>query len=315
MSFKITQGLFQFDFTDHYAVLGVPLDAEPNPIRKRYMKIARRLHPDSCKAESKEDQKLASDLLAKLVSPAYNKLTKDRDRTEYMVVLKTMAKRLVKEKDTLVLNSESAKQLLTSQNLDEDYKKCLEELTPKEYESFSTTLEIIGQISELNLVYLLRKQSSGQSLTKAQPASKPATPKQTATPTAKTSASSEEKKKPAAAASSSKVDRYYKRAEEFMKLDNFTEAVVQLKEAIKVDPKNSQCHGLLGMVYLKQKQMSMAKIHIGQALKLNPQEPVALKAKKQMTKPAAEGSGKSKGKAGKQDKSGGGLFGLFGKKK
>ena len=315
MSFKITQGLFQFDFTDHYAVLGVPLDAEPNPIRKRYMQIARRLHPDSCKAESKEDQKLASDLLAKLVSPAYNTLTKERDRTEYMVILKTMAKRLVKEKDKLVLNSESAKQLLTSQNLEEDYKKCLKELMPKQYESFSMTLEIIGQISELNLVYLLKKQGSGQSLTKSQPASKPAKPAPQPAPTATPpSASSQEKKKPAAA-SSSKVDRYYKRAEEFMKLENLTEAAIQLKEAIKIEPKNSKCHGLLGMVYLKQKQMSMAKIHVVQALKLNPQEPVALQAKKQMTKPADAGSGKSKGKAGKQDKSGGGLFGLFGKKK
>jgi cytochrome c-type biogenesis protein CcmH/NrfG len=100
-----------------------------------------------------------------------------------------------------------------------------------------------------------------------------------------------------------------------MTVDNLSEAVAQLKEAIKLEPKNSQCHGLLGMVYLKQKQLSMAKIHVNQALKLNPEEPVALKAKKLMTKTADGGSGKSKGKAGKQDKSGGGLFGLFGKKK
>ncbi|NET30382.1 MAG: molecular chaperone DnaJ [Okeania sp. SIO1I7] len=226
-----------------------------------------------------------------------------------------MAKRLVKEKDQLTLNSESAKQLLSSQNLDEDYKKCLQKLSPKQYESFSSSLEIIGQISELNLVYLLQKQSSGQSLNQSQTASKPAANKQKTAPNATPAASDQEKKKPAAAASSSKVEAYYKRAEEFMELDNLTEAAIQLKEAIKVEPKNSKCHGLLGVVYLKQKKMSMAKIHIGQALKLNPQETVALEAKKQMTKAAVQGSGKSKGKAGKQDKSGGGLFGLFGKKK
>ncbi len=316
MSFKITQGLFKFDFTDHYAVLGVPLDAEANPIRKRYMQIARRLHPDSCKAESKKDQKLASSLLAKLVSPAYNQLTKERDRTEYMVILKTMAKRLVQEKDKLKLNTEAAKQLLTSQNLDEDYKKALKELADKQYEAFSNTLEIIGQISELNLVYILRKQSSGQSLTKSQPAAKPATPAATpaATQTENSAASSEETKK-TAPASSAQVDRYYKKAEECMNVDNLSEAVAQLKEAIKIEPKSSKCHGLLGMVYLKQKQLSMARIHVNQALKLNPEEPVALKAKEQMTKPVDGASGKSKGKAGKQDKSGGGLFGLFGKKK
>ncbi len=315
MSFKITQGLFQFDFTDHYAVLGVPLDAQPNPIRKRYMQIARRLHPDSCKAETPEEQKLASNLLAKLVSPAYNQLTKDRDRAEYTVVLKTMAKRLVQEKDRLKINSESAKKLLTSQNFDEDYKKALEELANQEYESFSKTLEIMGQISELNLVYLLRKQSSGKSLTAAPPAAKPAP--QAATPTAAAVTPVEEKKPaaPSAPKSASRVDKLCDRAEELMKLENFAEAVVQLKEAIKLEPKNSKCHGLLGMVYLKQNQASMAKVHISQALKLNPQEPVALKAKKELEKPAEQSSGKSKDKAGKQDKSGGGLFGLFGKKK
>ncbi len=315
MSFKITQGLFQFDFTDHYAVLGVPLDAQPNPIRKRYMQIARRLHPDSCKAETPEEQKLASSLLAKLVSPAYNQLTKDRERAEYTVVLKTMAKRLVKEKDQLKINSESAKKLLTSQNFDEDYKKALEELANQEYESFSKTLEIMGQISELNLVYLLRKQSSGKSLTAAPPTAKPAP--QAATPTAAAVTPVEEKKPgaPSAPKSASRVDKLCDRAEELMKLDNFAEAVVQLKEAIKLEPKNSKCHGLLGMVYLKQNQASMAKVHISQALKLNPQEPVALKAKKELEKPAEQSSGKSKDQAGKQDKSGGGLFGLFGKKK
>jgi tetratricopeptide (TPR) repeat protein len=233
-----------------------------------------------------------------------------------MVIVKTMAKRLVKEKDQLQLKTDAAKQLLNSQNLDEDYKKALQELTPKQYESFSQTLEIIGHISELNLVYILRKQSSGQSLTSSKPAAK-AAPKPAASPVAQPAAqpaaSGEEKKKPAV--SSSKIDRYYSQAEEFMKLGNLTEAVVQLKEATKLDPKNSKCHGLLGMVYLKQKQMSMAKIHVTQALKLNPEEPVALQAKKQMTKPAEQGSSKSKGKSGKQDKSGGGLFGLFGKKK
>jgi len=34
--FKIDSGLFQFDFTDHHAVLGVPIDADFKDIRKRY---------------------------------------------------------------------------------------------------------------------------------------------------------------------------------------------------------------------------------------------------------------------------------------
>lgn len=52
MSFKIKSGLFKFDLTDHHAILGVPVDADFKDIRKRYLQIARRLHPDSCGAKT-----------------------------------------------------------------------------------------------------------------------------------------------------------------------------------------------------------------------------------------------------------------------
>ncbi|TAF42574.1 MAG: molecular chaperone DnaJ, partial [Oscillatoriales cyanobacterium] len=55
MSFEMTKGLFKFDFTDQHAILGVPLDAEFNDIRKRYMKIVRRLHSDTCPFENQAD--------------------------------------------------------------------------------------------------------------------------------------------------------------------------------------------------------------------------------------------------------------------
>ena len=56
--FTFTQGLFKFDFTDHYAILGVSLDAEFAEVRKRYMKLARRLHPDTCPLENETDKEL-----------------------------------------------------------------------------------------------------------------------------------------------------------------------------------------------------------------------------------------------------------------
>ncbi|NET50396.1 MAG: J domain-containing protein, partial [Merismopedia sp. SIO2A8] len=46
MALKIDRGLFNTDFTDHHAVLGVPIDASSKDVRKRYLRIARRLHPD-----------------------------------------------------------------------------------------------------------------------------------------------------------------------------------------------------------------------------------------------------------------------------
>ena len=80
MSFKFDSGLFQFDFTDHHAVLGVSVDADIKEIRKRYIKIARRLHPDSCTAESKADKERANQLLSKLVNPAYEKFSHESSR-------------------------------------------------------------------------------------------------------------------------------------------------------------------------------------------------------------------------------------------
>lgn len=56
MSFKIQQGLFKLDIVDRHAILGVPIDADSKQIRQRYLKVAYRLHPDTCKAES-ETQK------------------------------------------------------------------------------------------------------------------------------------------------------------------------------------------------------------------------------------------------------------------
>ncbi len=310
MSFKIAQGLFEYDFTDHYAILGVALDASGNDIRKRYMQIARRLHPDSCKAETQEGKKLASDLFSKLVNPAYTKLSADNQRMEYGVVLRKMGERLAQEKDKIHLTFAPAQQLLEAQDLDASYAKSLQELAKTQYESFENTLHVIGEISQLNLVYLLRKQLAGGTTPKRQPAPAAAPAVPAAAPAVPAT--------PKPAAASSKVDSYYRRAQDAMAAGNLTLAVIELKEALKVEPKNSSCHGLLGMVYLKQNQVTLAKVHINQALKLNPQESVALEAQKTLEAPAKPAaSNNTKAKPGKDDKkSGGGFFGgLFGGKK
>jgi tetratricopeptide (TPR) repeat protein len=50
-----------------------------------------------------------------------------------------------------------------------------------------------------------------------------------------------------------------------------------LHTALKLDSTNSKCHALLGIVYLNQDLVGMAKISFRQALKINPREPLALK--------------------------------------
>ena len=103
MSYKIDSGLFLFDFTDHHAVLGVPVDADFKEIRKRYLQIARRLHPDTCQAASVVDKQLANSLLSKLVNPAYEKFSIERNRAEYVVLLREMSKRLTQEAASIQL--------------------------------------------------------------------------------------------------------------------------------------------------------------------------------------------------------------------
>ena len=78
----------------------------------------------------------------------------------------------------------------------------------------------------------------------------------------------------------------------------------------------------MGVVYLKQNQTTMAKVHINKALQLNPQEPIALKGKQFLDQMAKKNGGHptpaAKNTQGKQanDSGNGGLFGgLFGGKK
>lgn len=316
MSFAIERGLFKFDFTDHHAILGVPVGAEFNEIRKRYLKIARRLHPDSCKAESEEEKKLANDFFSKLVSPAYSKFSNERERAEYTVLLGMIGKRVLQEGAKIQIQSDLAKQLSQAKELEKAYKTLVANLAEQQYESLAKSLEVIAQISELNMVYLMRKESKGAVAGAAGQTKQPSPAAAGAAP-ARTPAAAAPP--PPAAKAESRVDAYCRRAEDWMASKNFAQATLELKDALKIEPKNSRCHGMLGMVYLKQNQPAMAKVHVNKALELNPSEPVALEAKKLMEKPPQKADGKGAqpaSKSGKPEQPGGGFFGgLFGGKK
>lgn len=319
MSFKIDNGLFKFDFTDQHAILGVPVDADFKDIRKRYLQIARRLHPDSCAAESQADKQRASQLLSKLVNPAYEKFSKDAVRAEYIVLLKQMGKRLVQESASIELKNELSKQLAQTNNIDHAYKTSLSQLAQKQYDSFDQVLQLIAQISELNLVYLMRK--GGNAFQLAPP------PVGTGTNPGGKNAATPPPPPPAPSAPETIVEQYFRRAQALMAKNNFAQARVELQDALKLEPNNSRCHSLMGVVYLKQNQTTMAKVHINKALQLNPRDPMALKAKQLLDQVAQKAGDKqtapsktsqatpTQGKP--SDKSGGGgMFGgLFGGKK
>lgn len=317
MSIKIEQGLFQSDFTDHHAVLGVPIDAEAKDIRKRWLQISRRLHPDSLTGEDDAHKQAATEILSKLVNPAYELLKDDRERSEYLLLLKLKGKQAIKQQAMNQLVSQEAKTLLQAKDPAKSYREVLRQLSAKQYDTLDGIVPVTGQISELNLAYLMRMESQdGIKITA--PSATTTTTVQSATPASGTAAP------PAPAAPKlSIVDQYYRRAEEFMAKKSYAEAIKELRDALKLEPTNARCHTLLGTLYLAQKQNTMAKIHFQQALKHNPNDSKAqegLRRLGQMAEPGAKTAGASKTppkSTSKPDKSaGGGLFGrLFGGKK
>ena len=80
MSLKIDGGLFTYDFIDHHAILCVPVDADFKEIRKRYLQIARKLHPDSSSLGNESDKQKANQLLSRLVNPAYEKFSVEQTK-------------------------------------------------------------------------------------------------------------------------------------------------------------------------------------------------------------------------------------------
>lgn len=333
MSFQIERGLFKYDFTDHHAVLGMPIGADVKEVRKRYLKIARRLHPDSCKAASDAEKKLASQLLSKLVNPAYEQLSQNNNR-DYLVSLGHMGRRLAAEGAKAPLASEAAQQLFRSggANLDNAYRSLVQKLATTQYDSLNPVLDKIAEISELNMVYLIL--SKGEILksggrVEPRPVSEdsrkgPATTKDAqrkdlrpTPPGAPGSPGS-----PIADSGLTRAAEYVRRAEGYMSKNNFAAAVLELREALKLDPNNSRCHSLLGAAYLKQNQATMAKVHINKALQLNPKDELAMKGKQYLDKLAQKAGGGTQQKvtpqppAGKpQDKPTDRKFWPFGGKK
>ncbi len=363
MSFQIERGLFKLDFIDHHAILGISVDADVKEVRKRYLKIARRLHPDSCKAESEDEKKLANQLLSKLVNPAYEELS--QSNREYEAKLRYMGKRLSGEAGKFTLPAQAAKQLSQAgANLDIVYKTAVQNIASNEYESLSQVLEKIAELSELNMVYLTLKEGRGEGIKPggARPGtgtgttgSRPGTGTGTtgSRPGTGTGATGSRPgmgtgttgsrpgmgtSMPGASAGSSgtlpdsqggsRVGEYIRRAEGYMAKGNFAGAVLELREALKLDQNNSNSHTLLGLAYLKQNQATMAKVHLNKALQLNPKDERALKGKQYLdklaqkntgstgsTKPAEVPSKPPESKPPGKPSSGGLFGGLFGGKK
>ncbi|MFZ9736494.1 MAG: DnaJ domain-containing protein [Prochlorotrichaceae cyanobacterium] len=322
MSFKIETGLFLLDeFTDCHAILGVSVEADAKVIRKRYLKVAQRLHPDSFIDSSESEKQLATQVFSKLVGPAYNTLCKDRERKEYLLLIGLKGKQAIQQRTSISQFCDLAKELGNSNNLQEDYEKAIASLGEMQFNDLNKSLEITGQLSELNLVYLMRREAADQ---KILPSRSTATSSAAPSSPSPASNSSSPTNDPPPKAKPSIVENYLRRAEEYMDKNAHAQAILELRDALNINPKDSRCHSLMGMIYLKQNQLTMAKVSIKRALELNPQDANALKCKVQLerlgqsleTKSSSSSSGKPKATGSNDAKKGGGLFGgLFGGKK
>ncbi len=320
MPFEINRGLGKYNSTrDLHAALGITLGATPGDIRKRYLKIAKSLHPDS--RDDGDDKKLASDLLSKLINPAYQVLSQEKEREEYEIILRLLGQQLVAGQIPLDTDSEIVQAILKAPNPQAVYLEALEALVKNQYENLSTSLAITEQISELNLAYLWRQQGGNAPPAYAQSKSAGASPAfyGTTAPTASTPSpgSVDPAKSTVPPGTSGSADtyteQYVRRAQEFMKKGSYQPAIKELRDALKLNPSSSRCHALMGEIYLQQGQATMAKVSFRRALELNPQEAKAVAGMEVVAKLEKKNLQKAQQtpppKAG-----GGGLFGLFGKK-
>lgn len=293
MLFPIKQGLFKYDIEDHYAILGAPLDADSKQIRDRYLKIAFQLHPDTCKAKTDSDRRLANQLLSKLVNPAYKILSTERNRAEFQLILAQVGKNLLFDADFLSsLRGVSQQLSQATQNADLLYHRLSHPLLARQYEDLAGFFEITSQISELNLVYLGIKQ--GQVITP--PLTPSTTPQPSPQDDSKDSTSLEDYQtiqprkgknddKPATEkAATTPLEKAFKRASEQMENKRYSQSIAELQEILKNNPQNSRAHALIGWAYLKTNQETMAKVHINKAIAIDPTDPIAKQAKQALNK-------------------------------
>ncbi|MBF2089151.1 MAG: DnaJ domain-containing protein [Synechococcales cyanobacterium K44_A2020_017] len=260
--------------SDPYAVLGLSVSADDRRVLKRYRIVAKQLHPDVYQATEDATKSLAGQILARLVNPAYQKLKQDSGRAEVMATLRFRVRRAAKDAPIAPQGS-LAKRLLTvpSHSLETFYEEAIASLIDHQYQALDQFEATTLQLGELNLVYLQLKM--GEPLLREKRSG--IVPKKEAQPIQFASIPTEERQPEL-----SYAQRHYHRAQEYIKKKNWSMAVQELRDAIRLEPEHGQYHAVLARVYLVQNLQGMAKVHFRQALKLDPENPLALKYAEQV---------------------------------
>jgi tetratricopeptide (TPR) repeat protein len=112
------------------------------------------------------------------------------------------------------------------------------------------------------------------------------------------------------------ITSYIRRAQDGLKAENYARVILEIRDALKLDPNHSTCHALLGLAYLRQNQTSMARVHINQAVKANPKDPIVIESKKELDQTLNPNIAMQGSQGKKDNKDGKNFWTLFnGKKK
>lgn len=290
-------------FSDPYAVLGISVTADDRRVLKRYRSVAKLLHPDRFINNQPNERQQATLMFGRLVNPAYQKVKQEKNRAETLATLRFRVRQMNWD-EPFEPKGAIARQLLRTaiSEVDIVYEQAVTSLAEAQYQPLEQFEAYTKQLEELNLVYLrlkmgelIREKATGLVPAPRKDVMKYHAPKST------TSA-----QEPV-----NYADRHYHRAQEYMKKANWAMAVQELRDAIRLEATRGEYHSLLAKAYLMQNLPGMAKVHFRQALKFNPQDPLALAHVKRLNIQVDAPEPEKSSEPGK----GNGFFGLFAKKK
>jgi tetratricopeptide (TPR) repeat protein len=224
--------------------------------------------------------------------------------------------------------SEEARKLLTAPS-PETYEQVVTEIAEYQYHHLDRILDVTSILSELNLVYILTqagykyvppaKPSVGDETKIQSSLSNAASARNTTGSYSSSNRSSQyatgstsynsnsmnsarsanaDQQTTAGSANSERsakllLQQHLKAAENCIKQSQWSAALKELRSAQRIDEANSRAHALLGVVYMNQKLASMAKSSFLKALKLNPNETIALENINKIGKASTKSTTKS----------------------